>query len=219
MDLKEFKVGAPKIKGSTTINHNVRVKLNLNTAEYVLMDYIFNCVDKNKPITTDDTYINTGLIEEEQLAWLNSLVAKGFILPLQTEIPTVTDKWPSAFGNIGREFDEEFWKKDGKVVFPGNKKKSRSYYSKLRKKYSKDTMIEQRNQYLRLISLEHKKGFDRKVMICERFLGPNEEFLNDWKTQADELDKSVNKTDEKPKKTESITAEDRKRAYEQNFNK
>lgn len=55
-----------KIIGFSTINHNVRVRMELSLEDYVLMDYIYshNQID-NKPITFGKYYNHTGFIYEE----------------------------------------------------------------------------------------------------------------------------------------------------------
>lgn len=225
-NIATMKVGTPSILGTSTINHAARVELGLNASEYVLMDYIYRRIVKKEGLDITETYRQTGYIASEQERLLNRLIEKGFVFPINCDPPQITDKWRSAFANINIEFDELIWMKNDKVFFPGNKKTARSAYIKLRKKYSRDFMIEQRDHYARLIKLENSRGFPRQVMIATRFFGPKEEFLNDWKNEANIIEKLINngvvkieKSLEKQEKTQTVTSEERKKIYEQDSNK
>lgn len=219
-------VAKPSVVGSTTINHAARIQLELTMAEYVLMDYISRAVRDKKSLDLTEVYIQTGMIEETQSSVLNNLVQKGFIIGEQVNPPKITDKWESAFTNMEKEFEEMFWRLNGKVFFTGSRKKSYEFYYKLRKKYSRTFVIDQRNAYADYLEMEKKRGFNRAVMMAERWLNPsNEYYLADWKSQANEIRKSISsgviapvKSMEKIEKAETVTSEERRLAYEQDSN-
>jgi len=208
-------VQKPDITGSTTINHAARVELGLNCSEYVLMSYVFHCAKNNKPLTVMETYQKTGFEEEAQLQVIRGLVQKGFVLFSPNEVPQVTSKWESAFTNIEDEFENLFWKKDGKVVWLGSsRKQSLTFYVKARKKYPKETLIENRNDYIEYLDMEHKRGFNRQIMGCEKYLNEkNEYYLVDWKVLIERIKKELHPKEE-TKIVEPLTKESRKKMYE-----
>ena len=213
----EMKAGAPKMLGSTTINHAARVELGLNCSEYVLMDYVYRCVKKKREVDILETYLQTGFDRAQQEVLLTHLVEKGFIYPTNVTPPEVTDRWDTAFTDIEREFEELFWRKNNKVFFTGSKKKSYGYYYKLRKKYSREFMVGQRDAYARYLDLENENGFNRRVMMAERWLlEANEYYLVDWTEMGDAIAKEIKKKKGTPvEKTETVTSAERKNQYEQ----
>lgn len=217
-NIADMKVELPRILGSTTINHAARTELGLNCSEYVMMDYIYRCVKKKKIVDIKETFVQTGFTAEQQKTLLTHLVEKGFVYPKNVSPPEITDRWDTAFADIEVEFNELFWKRNDKTFFTGSKKKSYGMYYKTRKKYSREFMISQRDAYARYLELEREDGFDRRVMMCEKFLLPaNEYFLVDWEEMGDDVKKRLKAKGwkEPAEKTETITAKSRKEAYEQ----
>jgi hypothetical protein len=215
----DMKVEKPNIIGSTTINHAARRQLELNCSEYVLMDWIARRVETNKDTNVTSCFLQIGFTDREMEVVTRSLVAKGFILPLQTNPPTITDKWKTAFTSLESEFEEYIWKLKGKVFFTGSKKKGCEMYIKLRKKYSRDFLHQQRNDYAEVLELTNKTGFDRNVMIITRWLGESEQpYLSDWKNEIEKLQTKLKKINGEPiiatSNPEVITQEERKHAYE-----
>lgn len=220
--ITEMKVKLPSILGSTTINHAARIQLNLNASEYVMMDYIYRCVQKKKEMEITETYCQTGFNEEQQQVLLRHLVMKGFVWPDKVSPPKITSKWESVFADLKAEFDNLFWRMNGKVYFPGSNKKSFTFYYKLRKQYSKEFLIKQRNQYARFLEMQNKNGFDQAKMMAERWLNPkNENYLIDWKTMGDEVEKKIKRKEEVKnpvdamQKSEVLNTDQRKSQYEQ----
>jgi hypothetical protein len=215
----ENPVKRKKITGTTSINHEIRVSLGLTCAEYALMDYVYKLVKKNTPLDVGRIQDVLGFNIEEQQFILNELVSKGFIFPEDTPVPNITDKWISGFKDISAEFEMHFWKKDGKVFWTGSKKQSQLKYVNARKSYSMDFLVEQRNHYAKMLEYSRLDGFDRKVMMAERWLSAaNEYYLTDWKSQWEELEKSLiakGKIKKQPTKEESkpLTEEERKKQY------
>lgn len=219
--IADMKVEMPKIFGSTTINHAARTDLGLNCSEYVMMDYIYRCVKKKKIVDLKETFVNTGFTAEQQRTLLHHLIEKGFVMPKNVSPPEITGKWETAFADIEVEFAELFWKYKGKTFWTGSKKQSYKKYYLLRKKYSRDFLIAQRDNYARYLELEKENDFDRRVMMAERWLLPaNEYYLVDWKEMGDEVEKKLlAKGWKKPaEKTQTVTSKSRKEAYEQDSN-
>ena len=130
-------------------------------------------------------------------------------------MPILTSKWQSGFANVEEEF-EEFWKKDGKSVWlTSSKKASLKFYTELRKSTPKEVIIDSRNNYLEYLSWEHKRGFDRQIMMAERFLNPkNDWYLVDWKEMTEEIKRKLNPQPAQPKEETQITAAERKKEYD-----
>ncbi len=223
--LEEMRVGKVNIIGSSTINHSARVELGLNCSEYVLMDYVQRSVDHKRSLDVVETYRQTGFGIDEQTALLKTLVLKGFIFPDVADPPYLTGKWLTAFTDIEREFNELFWKLDGNVFWTkgGSKKKSYGMYYKLRKEYSREFLVDARNDYARMLKAENESGFDRSIMMCERWLlKANEHYLVDWKAMYISLEektkankaKNKYKADAKPEKSETVTSDQRHKSYE-----
>ena len=224
--IESAKVELPTILGSTTINHAARIQLKLNASEYILMDYIYRCIQKKRKLTIVETYRQTGFTADQQEVLLRHLIEKGFVFPENASPPRITSKWESAYADIDLEFNKLFWRKNGKVFFTGSNKKSCSMYYKLRKKYSREFLIKQRDYYAEFLEMQHKTGFNQSVMMAERWLNPaNENYLTDWKEMADNIKKKIHagterikKANEKMEKQETVTSKDRKTEYEQNSN-
>ena len=211
------KVKMPKISGTTTINHEARVKLQLTCSEYVMMDYLYKCKNKGIPPEIEKTFINTGFSHGEQEIILKSLVKKDFIrISSFDALPAFTPKWEEGFPNGELEFIEEFWRKDGKAIWlTSSRKASLKFYTELRKVYPKEVIIEARNHYLEYLEWERKRGFDRAIMMAERWLNPkNEHFMTDWKEMTDQIKKKLNPEPVQAAKQPQITSEERKKEYD-----
>jgi len=226
--INKMKVELPSIFGSTTINHAARVKLHLNASEYIMMDYIYRCVQNKREMEVTETYRQTGLSTEQQGILLRALVMKGFVWPDQVSPPKITSKWESAFANLKAEFDNLFWIKNGKVFFPNSSnKKSFALYHTVRKEYSKEFLIKQRDHYSDFLEMQHKNGFDQAKMMAERWLNPkNENYLIDWQQLANDVRKKIKKVEDELNKkgktpvakTETVNSKERKTQYEQDSN-
>ena len=187
----KIKGQAPKIIGSSFINHDNRVKLNLTCSEYVMMEYIYKCVKNNEEVVFDQMFINTGFTKEQQGILIRNLVEKGFVFPKETPIPLISDKWESVFPDIEKEF-EEFWHEiiDGKrkAAWQGSKKDAFSKYKIIRKEISKELAFNQREFYFEFLNLEKKyRKFSRQRMMCSVFLGPQRRIFEDWANYGQEI--------------------------------
>jgi hypothetical protein len=195
--MKEFRSSPPKIIGSTTINHEIRVKLGLNCSEYCMLDHLSRKEDKGELADTLSVYIHTGFLEEAQEAILKTLMLKAMVAITsdvggRNQEIVVSKKWYDAFPDLDKEFDQ-FWFENligGRKApaWTGTKKKAIEYWHKLRKKYSFDYMMSQRAAYFEYLELEHKRGFDRARMMCQVFLNPmNERYAEDYADYAKQL--------------------------------
>lgn len=220
---------ATLINGYSYINHKVRVKLNLTCSEYVMMELIEKAELARKILTDELVYKKTGFNDKARWIIINNLIEKGMILNAFDGVTTTTDKWKNAFGNYQVEF-KKFWFKNGRVFFPGSKKKTLVLFRKVRKGHGLDYLIYQRDQYDRYLDLVHKTGFNRQKMVGERWLDPEDEyFKTDWKKMADEIEMKLikeGKIKEKISKfskrsltkEEVLTEEERRKQYEQDSN-
>lgn len=230
--MKEFRSSPPKITGSTTINHEIRVKLGLNCSEYCILDHLSRKEDKGELADTLSVYIHTGFLEDDQERLLKGLMVKAMVVIVSgidgrgQEIK-ISQKWFDAFPDIDKEF-EEFWHekitdKNGRyanmTAWTGTKKKAIEYWHKLRKKYSFEYLMAQRNNYFEYLELEHKRGFARQRMMCQVFLNPsNERFAEDYADYAKQL--RIKLGIQPPEQTQSqpMTLDKVKEAYGKNNN-
>jgi hypothetical protein len=190
--LNNYKSKPLAIVGSTTINHEARTRLGLNCSEYCLLDFLYRKQQNKERSDSIAVYVSTGFTEQEIITLFKGLIQKSFIMTSGGEY-TLTSKWAEGFADIEKEFDEYFWnekvpKKPGsteiiqKVAWTGTKKKAIEYYVKLRKKYSKDFLVSQRDNYFEYLKLQKQyRGFDQQRLMCQVFLNPaNERFLEDY---------------------------------------
>lgn len=184
---------APDIVGSSTINHAARVKLGLTCSEYCFIDFLHRRdVDATE---TKSIWISLGFGEKEINQLFRNLIVKGFIImdigSGNSDNPkfNFTQKWKEGFANIEQEFNEYFWMENGKVAWTGTKKKAFEYYIKLRKKHSKDFLVNQRDQYFKFLELQKKyRNFDQQRLMCQVFLNPaNERYLEDYGDYVNQL--------------------------------
>lgn len=215
--LEEYRSEVPAIIGSSTINHAARVKLGLNCSEYCFVDLIARMQDSGKHIYFDDIHAHLGFNRDESNILMKSLMAKSFIVILSgidgrdAEFK-LTSKWAEGFANIDKEFDELFWKKDGKVCWTGTRKKALEYWVRIRKRHTLDFLISQRNKYFEFLELQKKyRGFDQQKVMCQVFLNPaNERYLEDYTDYVKQLKATYapSKVEVKP-----VTKEDILKAY------
>jgi hypothetical protein len=62
--------------------------------------------------------------------------------------------------------------------------------------------------------MEHKRGFNRQIMGCEKYLNEkNEYYLVDWKTLADQIKDQLKPKVETVEPKQPLTKESRKEMY------
>lgn len=217
--IEEYRAKPPVIKGSTTINHNLRVKMKLTPTEYVLMDCFSELLVARDQVTDMNVYIKTGISPKDQVGVLQWLVKKGYIYPTagKDNNPVLSKKWYDFFKGIEEEFTE-FWTIDGKNCWPGSKPVALKLYTELRKTIPKEFIINQRDHYFRYLDLVVKTGFNRGKMMATVFLGKQERYNEQWATMADEEEAKF-KSKEKEKEEDypmpsTETIDDRRKKYE-----
>lgn len=221
--LKNFKSARPEITGSSSINHKVRVKLQLNCSQYVYMQFIADSFKKNAFIDPMDVYKAIGMDVNQQNELAKELIVKTFLYLDENGVVFPTDKWSSGWPRLEVEF-EEFWKKDGKNCWTGSKKEGFVLYSKVRKKVEKDVLLNQRNFYFEFLTVTRKTGFNRAAMMVERWLNPkNEYYMEDYsqyiKDLMDRYPGIFKPTTTGQVQAVSLTKKDYKKDYEQNTDK
>jgi len=218
-NLQNYKSQAPAVIGSTTINHAARLRLGLNCSEYVLLDHMSRKEDKGSQADTLTVFIQTGFTNEETARLFKSLVGKGFVRLKSNSDFELTTKWEEAFPDMDKEFDAYMWYDNGKVAWTGTKKKAMEYYVKLRKKYSREFLFNQRNNYFEFLRLQKKlRNFDQQRLMCQVFLNPaNERFNEDYADYIVQIKARYGDPDEvKPK---AITKEEILKQYGKDNNK
>ena len=197
--VKDYKSKPPRIDGVSVINHAIRVKMGLGPMEFVLMDAFVWLKERKKLATNVSVYIRTGLVPGEQDMALEMLVMKGFVYPNAEAdgSPSLSDKWASFFTSIKDEFPE-FWVKDEKNCWPGSKTKALELYLNVRRKVSKEFLIEKRDKYFEFLDLVNKGGFDRSKMMATVFLGKQARYTEEWGDYVDELKAKIKKDEDAP---------------------
>jgi hypothetical protein len=222
-EVLNYKSKPPKVKGITTINHGIRVRMGLGCMEYVLMDAIVELLRQKKPVTDVLVYQKTGLVPAEATMTLEMLVKKGFVYPAARAdgAPALSPKWSSFFTVTEEEF-MEFWQKEGKNCWTGSKPKARELYIKARKEHDKKFLLERRDAYFNHLDVVKKGGFDRSPMMATVFLGSQERFLEPWEEYTEKEVERQKKIEESKNKTypeaatmpSTETSEDRRKKYE-----
>ena len=70
-----------EVRGTTTINHYVRVSMKLSLEEYVLLDFIFNHNQARKEIITFGHYYSaTGFIRQDIIILFSKLKERGLMV-------------------------------------------------------------------------------------------------------------------------------------------
>ena len=134
-----------KIKGSSTINHNIRVSLKISLEEYVILDFIFLQNQKsNKTITFADYYRETGFIKEDIIELFKLIKAKKLLIfDDKKGRVDVSEDWKILF-STGDSFDR-IW-----LIHPkGNKQVARGRLPKVLKKISIESLIEKLTAYVK----------------------------------------------------------------------
>lgn len=136
----------PKAKFITSvINHNIRVLLGLDCAEYVVMDVLHELYC-DQPITLNVRLANRlGYSKEEAQDIINDLCEKQMLYVTSDFIThyIISEKWLSQF-NVDTDFGE-FWK-----IFRehGNRVASKKNYSIVRKSVDRETLHEAAANYV-----------------------------------------------------------------------
>lgn len=179
------------VTGTSIVNHQIRVKLNLSLEEYVIMEYIEKCARDVIGINYPSIYEKTGIEHDDAKELFVTLWTKGFIETTQSVSKfKPTSKWFSALSSIKNEF-EEFWMSmhiktaNGKknISWTGSKQDALNKFTKARKIESFEYLMAQKELYFKMIA---SSDF-RKVMGCSVFLNV------DTKRYSEDWGKSINK--------------------------
>lgn len=132
------------VKGTTTINHLIRVRNDLTITQYVLLDFFmqYNESSNNaEPITFGRIWVGTGLKPTVSQRTILFLKSRGFLYKDKNKI-LVLDSYKKQFQETG-SFDE-FWKISPK----GTKTAAMRAYEKLIRKYPHEKICEKYKDYL-----------------------------------------------------------------------
>ena len=112
--------------GKTTIDHKIRVNLNLSCDEYVFMEYMKYWQDnKVERITQGLLWRYTGIKPLEAEIIINSLKEKKLLYrDEKTKVVTTSQDWDDQF-NAANDF-KKFWE----IAQKGNRERARKYYLK-----------------------------------------------------------------------------------------
>lgn len=134
------------VKGSTLINHRIRIKLNLSFVQYCIMNYldrISNKNDKVKIIWNFHEYM--GIDEQQAQSEVVSLINTGFLKQEPGETIancTIGKPWRDEFKKPTDSFDE-LWK----ILPKGSKAKALTKYMEVVQTVSHERLIERRTAY------------------------------------------------------------------------
>lgn len=152
----------PFIRGSTTINHLIRMKNELTLAQYVILDFIISYREsstKNEPITFGKIWVMTGIIHTEAQVVLKELMLKNLISVDENKHIQVAESYKRQFQNNGN-FDE-FWKIEPK----GNKAAAMRAYEKLIRKYPHDKICSKYKDYLEFCNKSGRYKLDTSTWL------------------------------------------------------
>ncbi len=183
-------IGKP-ISGSTTINHEVRQKLELTNDEYVLLSFLNTAQQEKRDITYELVYRKTAIEKADYDIISNKLFVRDYIRASKVEervFIKVSKRFREAFYVQERDFDE-FWfnAKTGVCDWPGSKSDALAKYIICRKSYPHDYLMKQKNWYFRFLELPDN-SFRKKLgasvflnMSTKRF---EEDFEAHWRAST-----------------------------------
>ncbi len=190
MTIKGIKLGADqRVYGVSVINHYIRLKAGITIAEYVLIEAIEKLNNKRpEGFYMADVYRYTGLSEEQIRTLVGSLTEKNFLVKQNDKPPMIAEKWIRLFDVEDFEF-ERFWApmtiEERTIRWTGSKEDAKLKYTKVRKEYSYDYLLHQKELYFKVVI---NAKFDRQVMGASVFLNmKTKRFTEDFNTQLKEL--------------------------------
>lgn len=183
------------VKGSTVINHKLRLIYDLSYPEYIILDYIQWYHEKfpNKRQDPELLWKMIGCKIDAEFKNLLKLLSKKGLLKLVSgtdpsvpnlTIPEPSEVWLKNF-DLTADF-EKFWSAYGKI---GNKEKAKAAYVKARKAVDKDTLDEAMKKYVASL-----KGTDTYPLHASTYLNPKNKH---WEDVVVERKKPVNTADQK----------------------
>lgn len=218
-DIFNFKTHRRSINGVTMMNHDARLRLNLDFEMYVFVDAIHKLSSKMEKYTYDDLYRYTGIEETRLKELLPISVQQGLILKEKGLPPEASEKWTDAFKTDPNEF-EKFWRKEtlhGKELkWNGSKADAEQKYNNARKKYHPEFLYSRKIKYFEYMAVV---SYDRQIMGASVFLNlKTERFNENWEEQTKmELERRKKINDVKigsfPAVVEPLTAEQLKELF------
>lgn len=169
------------VKGSTVINHKLRLIYDLSYPEYVILDYIQWYYEKHPGKRQDPELLwkMTGhKIDSDFVGIIRLLNKKGLIkLIMGTDVATPTLAIPEPSDQWLKNFDltadfEKFWSMWGRI---GNKEKAKAMYSKARKMVDNDTLFEAGKKYVQ----HYKDQFGENATHASTYLNPKNKHWED----------------------------------------
>ena len=190
-----------QVSGITEIIHSARVKGGLSMEEYAILDLLTK--KGNKKYGWEIFYRKLGMSADDASAIIKKLRQKGYI-GVSGGTAKVLPLFNQLFESTEAEF-EEFWTivedKKLKAAWGGSKPEAKKHYTTLRRKYSAEYLLSQRNDYFRYLEYEktHNK-FNRAKMGGPVFLNPDKErFKEEWAEHLPKPEKPKGKLTEKDK--------------------
>lgn len=214
-NILKMKVNSNPVKGKTTINHNVRLKLKINCSEYVLLDYMVEHIHNQKKTFNNshcETYTGFNLTEQEIL--IQSLEDKGlaYYNNNQNLKPNV-DSWDAAWPDLDKEF-KIFWTREevesngtitSKTDWPGSKSDALSKFKEARKLVSFEYLMKQRKAYEDVLEYQRAHKFQRQKMGGPVFLNPKtRKFDSDFEQELYDLKKMNGEFDKDKKENKEV---------------
>ena len=171
-----------KVIGHTTINHKIRITLNLTCDEYCLIDLIEKCKSKKIKFTYEESYKRLGYEKEVVNAIMNQLQGRKLLKWEEKEF-RVTKLWIEQFEISQEEFDA-FWepmKFQGRTIrWTGSKFDAQKKYIKARREYEGSYLYFQKQNYFRLLFEKP----ERPIMAASVFLNmETKRFIEEFHTQ------------------------------------
>jgi hypothetical protein len=193
-DLQDLKhpdiIAVNLVNGVTTINNNIRVKLNLSMEEYAIMEHVEKSHRDSVELTYSSIYSKTGIEHDPAKIVFNNLWERGFLITSNTVSRfKPSPKWLGAFSGLKDEF-EQFWHSmdidmpEGikRISWTGSKIDAEKKFCKLRRIETFDYLMKQKVYYFKVIA----SSSYRTIMGCSVFLNvETKRYSEDWASQID----------------------------------
>jgi hypothetical protein len=144
------------ITGSTTINHEVRHKLNLTNDQFILLDFLQKAFEEKREITYELIYRKTAITQIEYDTIIPILYQRNLVRDENVKTKRyirVSKVFKQAFYVNEKDFDL-FWKDNkGVCCWPGSRTDALQKYILARREYPHDYLMKQRNWYFRMLEL------------------------------------------------------------------
>jgi len=183
----EVFTGKP-ISGSTTINHAVRIKLQLTNNEYVLLQFLEISFQEKRVITYELIYRKIGM-DVELFNTLREKLKQGLWIKDEKVgdkvLIRVTKRFREAFYVNEQDFND-FWlnPKTKTADWPGSRTDALAKYVIARKEYPADYLLKQKHWYFRMLALPeyaYRQKMGAPVFLNMRTKRFEEDFESQWR--------------------------------------